>query len=132
MVGGGELSSRLVHDAPHNLLWAQRGGRVVHHKGATPAAAADPTGTSGGCAARWGEPVILPGSMGASSFVLRGLGNPRTLASACHGAGRRGALSGSSDVDLDAFLQEFCVVTPLDPRDPGVARRVDVLARLAA
>jgi len=69
--------------------------------------------------------------MGASSFVLRGLGNPRTLASACHGAGRRaarGALSGGSDADLDAFLQQFRVVTPLDPRDPSVARRADVLA----
>ncbi len=78
----------------------------------------------------WGEPVIVPGSMGASSYVLRGHGNPRTLASACHGAGRRvprGAASRAGDEELDAFLRDFRVVTPLDHRDPGVARRADVM-----
>jgi tRNA-splicing ligase RtcB len=79
----------------------------------------------------WGEPVIVPGSMGAASYVLRGHGNPRSLASACHGAGRRvprGAASRGGDADLDAFLREFRVVTPLDHRSPSVARRADVLA----
>ncbi|MFD0539754.1 RtcB family protein [Actinomadura luteofluorescens] len=83
----GALSADLVYDAPHNLLWRDDDGSVVHRKGATPAGGyAD---MAGGPYAMWGEPVIVPGSMGAASYVLRGHGNPRTLASACHGAGRR-------------------------------------------
>jgi tRNA-splicing ligase RtcB len=81
----GEMSARLVYDAPRNLLWTHDDGRVVHRKGATPAGGFAETGPYG----MWGEPVILPGSMGAASYVLRGTGHPRTLASACHGAGRR-------------------------------------------
>ena len=87
--------------------------------------------TGGPDATGWGEPVIVPGSMGAPSYLLRGLGNARALASACHGAGRsvpRGAASRGSDADLDAFLAEFRVVTPLDHRDPAVAARREVVA----
>jgi tRNA-splicing ligase RtcB (3'-phosphate/5'-hydroxy nucleic acid ligase) len=36
-----------------------------------------------------GELGIIPGSMGARSFIVRGLGNPASFASASHGAGRR-------------------------------------------
>jgi tRNA-splicing ligase RtcB len=36
-----------------------------------------------------GELGIIPGSMGARSFVVRGLGNPDSFESASHGAGRR-------------------------------------------
>jgi tRNA-splicing ligase RtcB len=32
---------------------------------------------------------IIPGSMGAKSFIVRGLGNPDSFMSASHGAGRR-------------------------------------------
>jgi tRNA-splicing ligase RtcB len=32
---------------------------------------------------------IIPGSMGAKSFIVRGLGNPHSFESASHGAGRR-------------------------------------------
>lgn len=32
---------------------------------------------------------IIPGSMGTSSYIVRGLGNPRSFNSASHGAGRR-------------------------------------------
>ena len=73
----------------------------------------------------------MPGSMGAPSYLLRGLGNDRALSSACHGAGRsipRGATARGSDAELDAFLREFRVVTPLNPRDPAVAGRRDVIA----
>ncbi|WP_375708315.1 RtcB family protein [Actinomadura sp. K4S16] len=48
-----------------------------------------------------------PGRCGAAGYVLRRHGNPRTLASACHGAGRRvprGAASRAGDTKLDAFL----------------------------
>ncbi len=36
-----------------------------------------------------GDLGIIPGSMGASSFIVRGLGAPLALESASHGAGRR-------------------------------------------
>src|SRR4029078_4031872 len=32
---------------------------------------------------------IIPGSMGTKSYIVRGLGNPRSFQSASHGAGRR-------------------------------------------
>ena len=47
----------------------------VHRKGAT--------------SAREGEIGIIPGSMGTSSYIVRGLGNPESFMSCSHGAGRR-------------------------------------------
>src|SRR2546421_6710887 len=46
----------------------------IHRKGATPA--------------RSGEPGIIPGSMGTRSFHSQGRGNPESLCSSSHGAGR--------------------------------------------
>lgn len=62
----------------HNFAWKEthNGEEVyVHRKGATPA----------------GEGVygVIPGSMTAPGFVVRGKGNPLSLDSAAHGAGRR-------------------------------------------
>jgi tRNA-splicing ligase RtcB len=61
----------------HNFAWKEvHDGRevVVHRKGATPA----------------GEGVlgVIPGSMAAPGFVVRGRGAAASLASASHGAGR--------------------------------------------
>ncbi len=36
-----------------------------------------------------GELGIIPGSMGAKSFIVRGMGNPTSFCSCSHGAGRR-------------------------------------------
>ena len=36
-----------------------------------------------------GELGIIPGSMGAKSYIVRGLGNPESFCSCAHGAGRR-------------------------------------------
>jgi len=80
----------------------------------------------------WGEPVLVPGSMGASSFVLAGLGNEIALNSASHGAGRslsRGEASRSHQAGFAEFLKNFRVVTPLDLRRPEVRSRADILAR---
>lgn len=62
----------------HNFAWREvHDGRevIVHRKGATPA----------------GEGVlgIIPGSMGAPGYVVRGRGVAASLDSASHGAGRR-------------------------------------------
>ncbi|MFM7183820.1 MAG: RtcB family protein [Planctomycetota bacterium] len=66
----------------HNFAWEEThdvggGARrvVVHRKGATPAA----EGVLG----------IIPGSMAAPGFVVRGRGGAESLGSASHGAGRR-------------------------------------------
>jgi tRNA-splicing ligase RtcB len=61
----------------HNFAWKERHhGRelVVHRKGATPAG----PGVLG----------VIPGTMADPAFVVRGLGNPQSLNSASHGAGR--------------------------------------------
>jgi tRNA-splicing ligase RtcB (3'-phosphate/5'-hydroxy nucleic acid ligase) len=42
----------------------------------------------GAVSAREGEPGIIPGSMGARSFIVRGLGNADSFHSSSHGAGR--------------------------------------------
>ncbi len=42
----------------------------------------------GAVSARKGEPGIIPGSMGARSYIVRGLGNAESFCSCSHGAGR--------------------------------------------
>jgi len=63
----------------HNFAWRETlaDGKeyIVHRKGATPAA----NGLYG----------IIPGSMIAPGFIVRGLGNEASLNSASHGAGRK-------------------------------------------
>ncbi len=61
----------------HNFAWKQQvNGKecIVHRKGATPASK--------------GELGIIPGSMTAPGYLVRGLGNDNALQSASHGAGR--------------------------------------------
>lgn len=61
----------------HNFAWKEtHGGRevIVHRKGATPAGA--------------GVLGVIPGSMAAPGFVVRGRGQAVSLNSASHGAGR--------------------------------------------
>jgi len=43
----------------------------------------------GAISAREGELGIIPGSMGAKSYIVRGRGNPQSFHSCSHGAGRR-------------------------------------------
>ncbi|MDO5058157.1 MAG: RtcB family protein [Lautropia sp.] len=43
----------------------------------------------GAVSAREGELGIIPGSMGARSYIVRGKGNPESFTSCSHGAGRR-------------------------------------------
>jgi RNA-splicing ligase RtcB len=66
-------------------------GSVVATKGAIiPAAVGDVLVTrKGALRAGRGELGIIPGSMGARSYIVRGRGNPESFASCSHGAGRR-------------------------------------------
>ncbi|MBE2316851.1 RtcB family protein [Solirubrobacter sp. CPCC 204708] len=89
-----------VGDAPHNLIW--REGDIWRHR-------------KGACPALLGKPVLIPGSMGDSSWVLAGTGAEAALASTSHAAGRvlaRGRAARTRDDQADARLR---VVTPVDP-----------------
>jgi tRNA-splicing ligase RtcB (3'-phosphate/5'-hydroxy nucleic acid ligase) len=63
----------------HNFAWKEKlaDGRdvIVHRKGATPASA--------------GELGIIPGSMASPGYIVSGKGNPLSINSASHGAGRK-------------------------------------------
>ncbi len=109
------VSAGLIYDAPHNLIWDQN-DTFLHRKGTTPAQGFEPMQNTP--YAYFGEPVIIPGSMGSSSYLLIGKGNPAALESASHGAGRvlsRGGAMKAGDEALEKFLSEFKVVTPVDP-----------------
>jgi len=73
-----KLKPLAEYDNHHNYAWketlADGSTAYVHRKGATPAGA--------------GEIGIIPGSQGHDSFIVRGRGNPLSLNSASHGAGR--------------------------------------------
>jgi tRNA-splicing ligase RtcB len=91
-----DLGLFLVYDVAHNLakmeehdVDGQRRTLCVHRKGATrsfgPGHPEVPSRYR-----EVGQPVIIPGSMGTSSYVLVGTeeAGPRSFASTCHGAGR--------------------------------------------
>jgi tRNA-splicing ligase RtcB len=129
----GPVSFPLLYDAPHNFLWQETidGDEVViHRKGACPARGFD--AMAGTPFVYYGEPVLVPGSMGASSFILAGRGNATALFSASHGAGRclsRGdALKGHDD-EFRRFLERFRVVSPIDLRRQDVKLRRDIVEK---
>lgn len=77
----------------------------------------------GAIEAKAGQPGLIPGSMGTASYVVSGLGNPVSLNSSPHGAGRRfsrtaarrtfsqddlrAAMKGIEYRDSDAFVDEI-------------------------
>jgi len=72
---GGRVKARIENH--HNFAWKEtHNGKevIVHRKGATPA--------------NGNELGMIPGSMTAKGFIVRGKGNPDSLNSASHGAGR--------------------------------------------
>jgi tRNA-splicing ligase RtcB len=87
----------------HNFAWKERHlidgverAVVVHRKGATPAAE--------------GMLGIIPGSMASPGFVVQGKGNPESLNSASHGAGRRMSRKAANEKfnwkEVNRFLRE--------------------------
>ncbi len=129
----GRVDFRLLYDAPHNFVWREeRDGETwaVHRKGSCPARGYEEmVGTP---FEYHGEPVLVPGSMGASSFVLAGRGNPEALSSASHGAGRalsRGDAMRGHEEEFRRFLERFRVVGPLDLRRPDVRLRRDIVEK---
>jgi len=87
---------KLVYDVAHNvakreqhLVNGEQKEVCVHRKGATRAFGPDCPDIPKKYASI-GQPVIIPGSMGTSSFLLRGTAYAmeHTFGSTCHGAGR--------------------------------------------
>lgn len=84
----------------HNFAWKESlpgiGDVVVHRKGATPA--------------QDGVMGIIPGSMTAPAFVIRGAGDEKSLYSASHGAGRlmsrKAAKRSISKAELQSYLKK--------------------------
>jgi len=86
----------------HNFAWKERwNGKevIVHRKGATPA----------------GKDVlgIIPGSMTADGFIVKGKGEPASVSSAAHGAGRKmsrtKAIQSVTDKQFKDELKKFGV-----------------------
>ena len=87
----------------HNFAWKEKHvidgverEVIVHRKGATPAG----KGVLG----------IIPGSMASPGFVVRGKGNPESLDSASHGAGRAMSRKAANEKfnwkDVNRFLKQ--------------------------
>ena len=95
---GEEVIARVENH--HNFAWKeqQADGRelIVHRKGATPASK-DVLG-------------VIPGSMTAPGYIVRGKGNTTSLQSAAHGAGRqmsrRKAKTTLSKKEMKAYLKK--------------------------
>jgi tRNA-splicing ligase RtcB len=94
---GGQLLAKIENH--HNFAWKEMWNNeevIVHRKGATPAA----KGVMG----------IIPGSMTAPGFLVRGKGVGNALNSASHGAGRQmsrtAAINSISKDQMTAILEE--------------------------
>ena len=94
---GGQLLAKIENH--HNFAWKENWNGeevIVHRKGATPAA----KGVMG----------IIPGSMTAPGFLVRGKGVENALYSASHGAGRQMSRTMAnntiSKADMNAVLKE--------------------------
>ncbi len=80
----------------HNFAWKEKTANgkevIVHRKGATPAG----KGVLG----------IIPGSMTAPGYIVRGKGEPLSLASAAHGAGRQMSRTKAKNSLTNRILQD--------------------------
>ena len=106
-----EVHHALLYDAAHNWIDTNY-GIAQHRKGAGPALE--------------GDPVAIPGSMGDSSFILEGLGNPASFSSACHGAGRQLSRGKALRAGSPRTIR---VVTSVDTESPQIKSRKDILKR---
>jgi tRNA-splicing ligase RtcB len=145
-----DLQMQLVYDVAHNIAKPEEhtvGGRTrklwVHRKGATrafPPGHAELPSAYAGC----GQPVLIPGDMGRSSWVLAGQAGSmqKTFGSACHGAGRlmsrRAAIRAAQGRRIDNELAERGIVARarswrgLAEEQPGAYKDVDDVVNVVA
>ena len=84
-------AGNLIADVPHNIILKESIGNV-HRKGATPA--------------YHNQLLVIPGSMGHSSYLLNGKGCEAWMQSASHGAGRnysRRAVTAKGKLDFNSL-----------------------------
>jgi len=91
-----DIGMELVYDVAHNIakieehvVDGKRKKVVVHRKGATRAFGPDHTDVPAEYRS-YGQPVLVPGDMGSTSYLLAGTDTAmnETFGSTCHGAGR--------------------------------------------
>jgi tRNA-splicing ligase RtcB len=121
--------AELVYEISHNLVQEERHPDLfrepvwIHRKGATRAL---PAGHPMLLGTRWadtGHPVLIPGSMGDWSYVLRPLpGASRALYSVNHGCGRRKSRSAArrdiTQGEADRRMRELGVMVNAGGRVP--------------
>ncbi len=96
-VAGKDTELNLVYDVSHNIGKKERHvingssmDLIMHRKGATRAFGPNRPETPASYRA-FGQPVLIPGTMGTASYVMAGTAQGMDVAfgSSCHGAGRR-------------------------------------------
>ncbi len=102
-IGGQVLGSTLIN-RNHNHA-EKKDGLWIHRKGATHA--------------EDGMDGVIPGNMRDGSFIVRGKGNPESLFSSSHGAGRvMGRKEAKKKIDLPRFAAAM--------KERGITARVDL------
>jgi tRNA-splicing ligase RtcB len=119
----------LVYEISHNLAQEEHHPDLfdrpvwIHRKGATRALPAGHPMLAGTPWEATGHPVLIPGSMGDTSFVLRPLpGAARSLYSVNHGCGRRKSRTAArreiSQAEADRKMRELGVLVNAGGRVP--------------
>lgn len=85
-VYGREVAEEMLKDTSHlfSVDCHHNYTAIEHHQGQNVYIT-----RKGAVSAKAGEYGIIPGSMGAKSFIVKGLGNPESFNSCSHGAGRK-------------------------------------------
>ena len=90
-----DVEAPLIYDLPHNITLPQLKDVETLYTTSLQSKIQNPKSKiekwvtrKGACPAHVGQPVIIPGSMGAYSYLMVGRGNPAFCNSASHGAGR--------------------------------------------
>jgi tRNA-splicing ligase RtcB len=119
----------LIYEISHNLAQEEHHPDLfdrpvwIHRKGATRALPAGHPMLAGTPWEKTGHPVLIPGSMGDTSFVLRPLpGAARSLYSVNHGCGRRKSRTAArreiSQAEADRKMRELGVLVNAGGRVP--------------
>lgn len=131
------LHVRMVYDLSHNMgkkekhrIDGEMKDVIVHRKGATrsfPAGHPDVPSAYQGT----GHPVLIPGTMGTSSYVLVGTQEGMKIAfgSSCHGAGRRMSRMKAKKTVRGSTLREQLEAQGIVIRcesDPGLAEEAPI------
>jgi tRNA-splicing ligase RtcB len=129
VIGIGEL--RIVYDVCHNIAKREEHGMegrkrdvLVHRKGATRAFPKGHPGLPEEIRSA-GQPVLIPGSMGTSSYVLVGTEQAmkETFGSSCHGAGRaKSRTQAKKEITAQELLKDL--------NEKGILVRSDTMSGL--